>query len=814
MASIQSLGIGSGLLTSELVDDIVAAERKATDLRIEAQKAEFEAKVSAFGSVRSSVSQLISATGKLSSSSGLLANTATSSNPAAVTATATAAAVPGVHSVEVLSLARAHTLASIRFEDLDSVVGDGSLTFRFGTTTFDGSGNYDSFTENPDRAEATVTIPESSNSLLGVRDAINEAGIGVAASIVNDGEGYVLVLTSERSGEANGMEITVSEGTTPGLEALSFNSTASTPGSNMTQTVAADDARLIIDGIQVRRDSNTVSEVVEGVTFNALSLNPGAPATLSIAQDTQGIVDNMRGFVDAYNAVKSLTDQLTAFDEESSTGSLLMGDATLRGIRSQLRQLLSSSVMGLESTALRSLVDLGLSTDQNNEYQLTLNETKLTRALQQHPGDVAALLADQKRASDDLIRFVSFQKPTAAGEYDVEISRLATRGVLQGAAVAGLAGPISIDADNDTLSVVVDGASSGTITLAQGSYADGAALAQALQTQINADAALTAAGRSVQVTYNSVDGRFEITSASYGSKSQVGISGVDVNTAQDLGLSVATGEASRGVDVAGTINGIAGTGSGQFLALPLGPVPATAGVYRGAGVTSFDAPPVTLDPGNSTFSLAVDGITSGTIALTQGDYASGADLAAEIEAQINADTALAAAGVGVEVSFDGVNGRFVIASASTGRESTVNMVAVPPGTQALLGFATGAGTPGEPAREAADAAAGIQIQVLGGATGARGSVTLVRGAMNRLGSYLDSVVRFDGTLNNKLDTLQARLSDLDKEAADFEKRMGKLEDRLRLQFAAADALISQLNSTSSYLDQQLKTLPGYSNKNN
>ena len=102
------------------------------------------------------------------------------------------------------------------------------------------------------------------------------------------------------------------------------------------------------------------------------------------------------------------------------------------------------------------------------------------------------------------------------------------------------------------------------------------------------------------------------------------------------------------------------------------------------------------------------------------------------------------------------------------------------------------------------------MQVLGGDTGPRGTVTPVRGAMNQFQRYLDSVVRFDGTLANKVDSLEARMADLDEESADFDKRMDLLEERPRLQFAAAVSLISQLNNTSEYLDQQLSTLPGYS----
>lgn len=808
MPSIQSLGIGSGLLTSELVEDIIAAEREATDLRIGAEKAEVQARISSFGSIQSTLESVRSAADSLGRSDTLLSNLVSSSDPALVDATADTTAKPGVHSVEVLSLARAHTLRTIRYDDVDSVVGDGTLSISFGTTSFT-EANYDSFTPDPDRVSSEITIDASNNTLVGVADAINEAGAGVIASIVNDGEGYILVLTSEQTGENSSMEITVTEGVTPGLAALNFNATDNTPETNMTQSVAADDARMSIDGILIKRDTNSFSEVVPGVTFNALGLNVDAPVTISISQDAASITERVQAFVDAYNSAKGLLDQLTDFDEDTESGALLMGDATLRGVRTQMRRFLANAVTGVESTALRSLVDLGVTTNQNADYRLELDVSKLQSVLAGSPSDVAALLADQQRSTDDLIRFTRFQPGTAQGDYAVDIERLASQGELTGASVAGLAGPITIDADNDELTVQVDGVSSQTIMLTQGSYVDGAALALELQTQINADDNLGNASRQVSVQYNELEQRLELTSSTFGSSSQIGVSSVDANTAAQLGLIVDTGESGRGVDVSGTINGIQGIGAGQFLTVPSGPIPATSGRYLSSPLAAFDAP-LTLNSSNNSFSISVDGIRSGTITLAEGDYASGADLAAEMASQINADSALASSAKSVGVEFDPATNRLSITSSSTSNGSTVAIVDAPQGTIDNLGLLVAAGQPGEPAGKVSDPASGIQIQVLGGETGARGTVTLVRGIMNQLDRYLDGVLNLGGTLDNKLATLEARMADLDNESQSFDDRMNALEDRLRLQFAAADALISQLNSTSTFLEQQLSSLPGFS----
>ncbi|XOV81511.1 MAG: flagellar filament capping protein FliD [bacterium] len=813
MASIQSLGVGSGLLTSDLVEDIISAEREGTDLRLDAKRAEYEAKISAFGAVRSGIDGLSAAVRDLGSSTSLLSNVVTSSNENAITASASATAKPGIHTVEVLATARAHTLTSVRYDTIDTVVGSGTIDVRFGATTFAG-GNYDSFTENPDRASGQIVIDSSNNTVSGIRDAINAADLGVVASIVNDGEGFILVLTSDRTGEDQSMELTVTEDSPAGLSALNFNLADNVPGTNMTQTVDADDAIVVIDGITVSRDTNTINEVIPGVTFTAVGNNAGAPATVSINQDTQAVSDKMQAFVDAYNSVKTLTDDLTDFDEEKGIGALLTGDSTVRTLMSQLRRFMSRSVMEVESSSLRALVDLGISTNQNAGFQLQFDATQFAQNLVANPADVSALLAEQRRSSDNQIAFVGFQSATQAGSYIVDIQQAATQGVLNGAGRADLDNTIVIDDDNDTLSVTVDGVSSSTITLAQGSYADGAELAVELQTQINQDAALRAANATVDVSYDVDTQSLQIRSTSFGSRSSIGIDSVDANTTAQLGLSVIDASSNVGTDVEGTVNGIEGNGVGQFLSIPNGPTPATSGSYNGSILSSFDSGSLTIDGSNGSFRINIDGFQSGDIVLTPGEYSTPAELASEMTARINADALLVAGEVTATVAYDVANNRFEITSDSTGPSSTVNVTSVSAGVVSDLGLTVGIGAPGRRAAETADPAAGIQLRVQGEAVGERGTVTLVRGVMNQIDSFLDQFVNFGGSLANKLDSLEGQVEAVEDEASEFSKRMDLLEARLRTQFAAADALISTLDNTSQFLDRQLATLPGYTRESN
>ncbi|MEM9620773.1 MAG: flagellar filament capping protein FliD [Pseudomonadota bacterium] len=807
MASIQALGVGSGLLTSDLVEDIIAAEREATDLRLDAKRAEFDARISAFGAIRSSLDTLNAAADRLGTSSSLLLNTVTSTDDSIVTATVGSSATPGIHTVEVQTAARAHTLTSVRYDSIDQVVGDGTLDIRFGTTTFVDDA-YDSFAENPERGAVSITIDSSNNTLDGIRDAINTANAGVQASIVNDGEGFILVLKSDQTGADHSLEITATEGATAGLSALSFNAAASTPGTNFTQSVAGQDAAVVIDGINITRETNTIDQVIPGVVFNVLASSEGKTETISVSQDVAAITENVQTFVDEYNALKSLTDELTEFDEDDG-GALLTGDSTVRSLTSQLRRFLSRSVGEVESNSIRALVDIGISTNQNNGFQLAFNSGVFQQALATSPDDVLALLADQSRASDSQISFLGFQSGTAAGSYAVNISQASTQAQLFGATTPGLDSGVTIDDDNDTLSVTVDGVASGVITLAQASYTDGAELAQELETQINLDSTLSTAGRTVEVSYDTTLQQLVLTSTRFGSASTIGIDTVDTNTESQLGLAVNAAVNNVGVDVQGTVNGLAGTGTGQFLSIPSGPVAAQAGVYQGTSVATLNDGNIVVDATNNTFRVSVDGTLTEDVVLTNATYSTAAELASEIQSQINADANLSTLDKSVTVAFDAANSRFTITSPSAGAESSVNLTFANAGAASALGLTVGVGQPGRQASSVADPAAGIQLLVQGTEVGERGTVTLVRGVMNQIDSFLTEFTSFGGTLSNKLDSLGERVDDIDEEAADFSTRMDLLEERLRLQFAAADALISTLNNTSEFLDQQLSALPGF-----
>ncbi len=562
MATITSPGLGSGLDIQNIVTSLVDAERKPVEARIQRQQEKIEAQLSAFGKLKSDLAAMDTALGKLKSPIFWQRHRTTSSDESIVTATASAVAAEGQYRVTVNQTAQAHAVASGTFASVNDVVGEGQITIRFGTWSYDAGGNPIGFTADPATASQSLTIDTSNNTLAGLRDAINDAGIGVRASIVNDGSGFRLVLSSERTGAGNALEISVSDADgndtdAAGLSRLAFNSGAL----NMIQTLAGRDAQLEVDGIAVTSPDNLVTGVIDGVTLNLKSAAPGTTVTVGVTLDDEAITEAMAGFVDAYNQFRADVREFTAFDPESGEAAPLLGDGSIRSVDNQLLRLLGRVVPGLENAGIRSLADVGLSTDKDTG-QLSLDTAKFKAMLHEHPRAMQALFATRGETTDAQIRYFGATPKTQAGSYAVEVTALATQGRFEGASVLDFTTPIVIDANNDEFTVEVDGIRSGTIRLTQGSYATGDDLAQEIQNQINADAALKQAGRHVEVRYDSANARFVLTSATYGSSSQVSFVQVD-NNSGSLGFSVADGIA--GTDVAGKINGVEAVGKGQFL---------------------------------------------------------------------------------------------------------------------------------------------------------------------------------------------------------------------------------------------------------
>lgn len=377
MASITSLGAGSGLDLEGLVTKLMASEQQPVTL-LQSKESKILAKVSAFGQIKSTVSSLQDAATALATKATFSATTATSSNSSVISATSTSSAAAGSYSVTVNALAQGQRVTSAAGSTPS--VSAGSLTIQLGTyTTTNGT---TSFTA---ASPAATAVKFTGSSLTDLRDAINSAKTGVTASVVNDGNNSRLVLQSDGIGKATAFKVSG----TDGLSSLSFDaSTGATSSFNSLQS--AQDASLDVQGIAITRASNTITDAIDGVTLTLNSTSSTA-ATVKVAKDSSQATTLINNFIDAYNASVTTISSLTSYDSTNKVSSTLTGDSSAKGIRNMLRSAVTQDVKLSDGTTMR-LSDLGIALQKDGTLKLE-TASKLSSALSTNSSKVAEFFA-------------------------------------------------------------------------------------------------------------------------------------------------------------------------------------------------------------------------------------------------------------------------------------------------------------------------------------------------------------------------------------------------------------------------------------
>jgi flagellar hook-associated protein 2 len=549
--TLSSAGIGSGLNVSSLVSQLMGVAQGPVNL-ISSKISSYQSELSAYGQMSAAVYTFQTALGGLTSSSAFQATAGTPSNTSVLSAATDNTAVAGNYSISVGQLAQSETLVAKGQASSTTAIGTGastSITFSFGKISGGASngGTYSgaTFTADASRTGGTITIGASNNSLQGIVAAINAAKVGVTASIVNDGSGtpYRLSLSSSSTGAGGAMKISVSGDAS--LQSLLNHDPSATQ--NLSETQAAQDANLSVNGLAIISSSNTVKQALGGTT---LTLTGTGSTSLAIGQDTKTISANVQAFVDAYNTLDSSIAQLTDSGTSGGAVGALAGQYNVLQVQAQLRQAFGRPMVDA-SGKQATLADIGITFRKDGT--LALDDTKLGSVLQSNPAQVGALFAQNGVASDSLVSFVGAKSSTVPGTYSLNIASLATQGSLVGSAQAATTVTAGV---NDALTVVVDG-NSANVTIPAGSYtAD--TLAAAVQAAVNGASALNTAGSSVTVSQSG--GVLTMASSLYGSKSLISIAGSAAS-----GLFGGAPVGSIGKDISGTINGIAATGNGQLL---------------------------------------------------------------------------------------------------------------------------------------------------------------------------------------------------------------------------------------------------------
>jgi flagellar hook-associated protein 2 len=386
MATISSAGIGSGLDVNSIITQLVAIERQpVTALQTKATK--IQTQISEFGKQKSALATLRDAASKLTSSDFWGQTTGASSNTAAVNITTTTGAVAGNYTVEVSSLASAQSTATGVFAASTTPPGAGTLHIELGTW---GAGQT-SFTPKTGATAVDITV-EATDTLAQVRDKINGANAGVTAIVLTDASGSRLMMRSTATGTENAFRTSVvdadgTNGNATGLSALAYD--PSTAGSTvMTRPQIAANAVATLNGLPISSASNTLTNVMDGVTLKLSGVTSG-PVDVSVVQDNETLKKQLQAFADAYNAVQTLITTQTKYDAATKTGGPLQGDGAAVGLQRQLRNL-AGAASGASSTFAR-LADAGLGTDATG--QMVLSASKLDNALA-NPTELKKLFAN------------------------------------------------------------------------------------------------------------------------------------------------------------------------------------------------------------------------------------------------------------------------------------------------------------------------------------------------------------------------------------------------------------------------------------
>ena len=368
MSAISFGGLVSGLDTDTILTQLIALERRPINL-LDAKQTTYENLLSTFQELNSKLASFQTEAEALNEAEPFQAVTLTSSDETILTATSSGSTNVGVYTIEVTKLAQAHKIS-----------------------TDDGAGFADSTSDLGFAGDLivngkTITI-EAGDSLNNIRDKINDAtDVGVSASVLQVADGdHRLLLTSEETGTDNSIVL----GNTTVAQQLGLINGG---GAIRKELQAAQDAEIKIgqtNPITVTRSSNTIDDVIEGVTLNLLDESElGTPMSLTINSDTDAVKQSIQGFIDAYNEVISYINEQTNYNSEDGTQGPLRGDFTARTVRSALQRIISSEVEGL-SSSLTALSRIGI-TSSVSDGGLSIDDTKLTTALTDNPTDVKDL---------------------------------------------------------------------------------------------------------------------------------------------------------------------------------------------------------------------------------------------------------------------------------------------------------------------------------------------------------------------------------------------------------------------------------------
>lgn len=378
MASVgSSLGVGSGLDLTGLLEKLSKAEQQRL-VPYNNQQSSYNAKLTGYGTLKGVLEKFDNLNKELAKSDFF--NTTSASEHTQFTVTSSAGSVAGSYRVDVHQLAQAQLLTT-----------KAAISNQNGTLGQAGASERSiSITAGDPPKEVNILLTDDQTSLSGIRDAINKANAGVSATIMHVGDNnYQLALSSTTSGEKNTIKVQVNNDEQ--LAAV-LNYDPSLTDNALKESVKAQDAKISINGTVIKRSTNTINDALQGVSITLKTTTKSEePQDLVISADKNNTIDKIKEWVNSYNALLDTLGSLTKYtsvksgENQSTKNGSLLGDNTLRGIQSAIKNSLSTAQ---DNPELKGLGNLGITTNSQTG-KLELNESKLKTAFDDKPAQVA-----------------------------------------------------------------------------------------------------------------------------------------------------------------------------------------------------------------------------------------------------------------------------------------------------------------------------------------------------------------------------------------------------------------------------------------
>jgi len=359
---------GSGLNITELVDGLVEAETAPQVDRIQKDIDNRNAAISGYAMVANELGKLQTFTDSLSGSIAFSVNSNSSSVEVKVNNQAEAKAFNA--QISISSLAQAQTLEFSGFSSKTDAINLGSIAIDFG------SWSGDNFTINPAKTSQTVTVSSANNTLNGLAESL-AAIEGVNATVTDKGDGTFSLIVNSDTGAKNSLRLSVTEDASDtGLAA--FDTTSNNASK---QVVAAQDATINLNGVSITRESNVVTDLIDGYEFK-LNATTSSAASVSSITDQAVAFSKISEFVNTYNSVSSTIGALTQNGVNGQEKGVLARDITVKSIQRNLRSILTSELPGYGERG-RYLSELGVKTMRDGT--ISVNESDFNKAFEKEP---------------------------------------------------------------------------------------------------------------------------------------------------------------------------------------------------------------------------------------------------------------------------------------------------------------------------------------------------------------------------------------------------------------------------------------------